>query len=86
MTKRYEKTLTLIAKDNYGRIQAELKVGKVSKLNHVTGCFQTRWNILSSHGADFGNQTAFLELPVGRAQGIINYSFGIHWTEMEEEQ
>jgi len=72
----------MVAIDKYNRVRAWCKWTWRRRKNPYTGTIEQWYTLTDSFGADFGsiaNGCRFL--PVGRADGIVNYEWPMHWTE-----
>lgn len=77
------KTITLIAKDQYNRVQAASKWQVTSRFNECLDKREKIYVLLGGFGYNFGSLTKTRELPVGLPDGIVNYTWPMHWTEEE---
>ena len=63
--------LTLVAKDEYGRNRAEVTVARTMRWNEPQGKMQRFYSICNTWGCDFGNRSGFIDLPIGKCDGVI---------------
>jgi hypothetical protein len=71
-TTQYDKIISLIAQDQYGRCLATAHFRRTWRYNPATDQRDYGYQLQpSGHGCDFGDITFFFQLPVGQRQGII---------------
>jgi hypothetical protein len=72
--------ITLVARDECGRGRAEVTVERTLRYCAALDRDRRFYTILQTWGCDFGDRSGFLQLPIGKCDGVVAGAYA--WQEV----